>query len=125
MKLNIDCVRDMLLVLEKLEYHEAIKAADLHAKLPEYSPEDVHYVAEKLAEGGLITAVIQRDLSGCVALLYVEDITYAGHQLLNDIRPKERWDKVKDAVLKVGGASIPIIHQIAGAVLLAQFGFTS
>ncbi len=125
MKLNIDCVRDTLLVLEKLEYHKAIKAADLHAALPTYSSKDVSYVAEKLAEGGLITAVIQRDLNGCMALLYVEDITYAGHQLLNDIRPKERWDKAKDAVLKIGGASIPIIQQVIGSVILAQLGFTS
>lgn len=125
MKLNIDCVRDMLLVLEKLGYHKVIKAPDLYAKLPEYSPEDIAYAAEKLAEGGLITAVIQRDLIGCVALLCVEDITYAGHQLLNDIRPKERWDKAKDAVLKIGGASIPIIQQVIGSVILAQLGFTS
>lgn len=125
MKLNIDCVRDTLLVLEKLEYHKAIKSADLHAALPAYSSKDVSYVAEKLAEGGLITTVIQRDLNGCVALLYVEDITYAGHQLLNDIRPKERWDKAKDAVLKIGGASIPIIQQVIGSVILAQLGFTS
>ena len=125
MKLNIDCVRYTLLVLEKLEYHKAIKSADLHAALPAYSSKDVSYVAEKLAEGGLITAVIQRDLNGCVALLYVEDITYAGHQLLNDIRPKERWDKAKDAVLKIGGASIPIIQQVIGSVILAQLGFTS
>ena len=30
-----------------------------------------------------------------------------------------------DAVLKIGGASIPIIQQVIGSVILAQLGFTS
>ncbi len=50
MKLNLDCVRDILLTVENAKYEETLTFDKLHNLLPNYTEEDLHYCLVKLDE---------------------------------------------------------------------------
>lgn len=125
MKLNIDCVRDVLLTLEDAEFGDRTTIAALYEKLDnKYTEEEVEYTCLKLAEGGLIEAelvsIMGLALKGVKA---VDDITYDGHQFIANIRQNTTWNKVKDVSKKVGASSINAVLQIASS--LAKEAITS
>lgn len=45
------------------------------------------------------------------------DITYFGHEFIEQIKDDNNWKKVKDVAKKVGSSSIDILLQIATGVL--------
>lgn len=127
MKLNPDCIRDVLLYLEdNLTYnherqdsieHNSINmstiAADLHDQKG-YEIDDVNYSIEKLLEVKYI--VPQTELRGHnKSILYcpIADISWNGHQFLNTIRPKSVWDATKKGASKLGIMSIHALSTIA------------
>lgn len=109
MKLNLDCMRDILLTLEQFDYGEIVHPKDLEKRLSSnYSRADVYYSALKLAEAGFIKADYF-DIPGDVpeiSLIY--DITYAGHEFLNSIRPTSVWHKLSPVLQNAGIASLKI-----------------
>ena len=125
MRLNPDCVRDILLEMETAGYQESILVSDLTLRLPKYSSDEINYSIFKMKEANLISANITRDLLG-VRPYSLDDITYAGHQFLANIREDNIWKGVKGVDKKVGSTSIDAFTQIASNVIAelikAQFG---
>lgn len=125
MRLNPDCVRDILLEMETAGYQESILVSDLTLRLPKYSSDEINYSIFKMKEANLISANITRDLLG-VRPYSLDDITYAGHQFLANIREDNIWKGVKGVAKKVGSTSIDAFTQIASNVIAelikAQFG---
>ena len=115
MKLNQDCIRDLLLYLENnLSYTtNKININNLHLK--NYTEDELIYTAEKLFEGNYITYVIAKAYNPPV--IVVTGITYNGHQFLDNIRDDKVWKKTKSILSKVSSASINIISEIAAKVL--------
>lgn len=118
MKLNPDCMRDVLLCMESAGYQEALELDDIIKALPDYSSDDISYSIIKLHEAGFIDALI-RDYNDGVAIVYLNDITFNGHQFLADVRADNVWNDVKAVSKKVGSNSISAISQIASAVISA------
>lgn len=116
MKLNPDCMRDILFRMEEIPYGEDLDISDLITSLPDYSTDDIQYSAKKLKEAGYITADIKEWITG-EAVLRVCDITYTGHQFLADIKSDTVWTQVKDVSKKVGSNSLNILSQIAASIL--------
>ena len=111
MKLNYDCVRDLLLLLENdLGLNSYVSIANLSEE--NYSREEWLYSAKKLIEAGFIKAVPIDTMSGLIDI-DVREITWGGHQFLENIRPKTTWDKSKDAAKSIGGASLLVLSKIA------------
>ena len=125
MRLNPDCVRDILLEMETAGYQESILVSDLTLRLPKYSSDEINYSIFKMKEANLISANITRDLL-CVRPYSLDDITYAGHQFLANFREDYIWKGVKGVAKKVGSTSIDAFTQIASNVIAelikAQFG---
>ena len=105
MKLNYDCVRDVLLELEKsllCKYSDgrfifdAIELRQLKNKLPNqnYTIEDVFYTVYNLEQAKYINACPLKG-NGQIVEYLIYDITYEGHQFIEQIRPKTVWDKSK------------------------------
>lgn len=116
MKLNPDCIRDILLELEKLDLNESITIPELSNKLTEYAKDEVIYNCLKLREANFIIAPTKQYVTGSM-IVSIMDITYEGHQFLSNIRSNNIWNKTKNVMSKIGVTSISSISQIAAGVL--------
>lgn len=118
MKLNPDCMRDILIVMENAGYQETLSPNAIYSSLPGYSEDEINYSIIKLEEAGFIDAIISEYDTG-IAILRLDDITYLGHQFLSDVRSDSIWKNVKEISKKVGSNSIASISQIASGVITA------
>lgn len=118
MKLNPDCMRDILIVMENAAYQETLSPNTIYSSLPGYSEDEINYSIIKLEEAGFIDAIISEYDTG-IAILRLDDITYCGHQFLSDVRSDSVWKDVKEISKKVGSNSIASISQIASGVITA------
>lgn len=111
-KLIKDCVRETLLYIEEnQQYDDILEMSNM--KSDKFSHDDICYTCEKLAEAGYID--IYKDLLGNIS---IKNITYAGHQFLDNIRDDKVWTKTKSILSKFESVSIEIISQTASKVIL-------
>lgn len=117
-KLNPDCVRDILLEIERLDFNETTNPDKLHDTLPDYSVEQLTYTCLKLGEGEFIM-LITVDVMGSYqpGIKCVVGLTYKGHEFLEKVRPKSVWDKVLSAAKGAETFSLDIIGKVAVTVL--------
>lgn len=126
MELNKDCVRDVLLSCEELlkmdedGYMNSLSHEELEQVLPNYKTEDIIYTVVKLKEAGFLDVKVTRASGNILVDVRVYDITFNGHEFLNDIRDDDNWKKVKDISKSVGAFSINMIAQIAIGVIQAN-----
>ena len=127
MKLNPECIRDVLLYLEEnIRYicpkHALIKRNKINmykiAKaLSDYSEEDVIYSIEKLYELKYIQIMDeQRDNQKYIVQCNVHSITAAGHEFLETVRPKSVWEETKVRLKKIGIMSLPALSFVSKTV---------
>lgn len=121
MKLDMDCVRDVLLEMEAMEYGESLHINQLAEKpsLSKYSENEVQYTCLKLKEAGFIEALTIHALRAPLQIVDVSDITYAGHEFLNTIRENQNWEKVKTTAKKAGVYSLKGLLEISQKVAAA------
>lgn len=114
MKLDHDCVRDLLLYLEEnLTYNKNISINNLTLK--NYSQEELIYCAEKLIEADYLTCT---KASGYQPpLIVANSITYNGHQFLDNIRDDGVWKETKNIASTVSSTSLKVIENIASNVI--------
>lgn len=135
MKLNLDCVREVLLFLEDQDFvvinedgdfkWTEIGIGEVCNALPHYDPEDIFYTLYQLSEADLIdcTSVPGDD---SVILFEVNCITFYGHEYLEGIRDSRRWAAIKTAAEKVGNMSLKVVSAISeglGNALLSKIDF--
>ncbi len=112
MKLNTECVRDVLLALEdnlRLDYKGDIvpfctsDLAELEA-LSKYPESEILYTVKKLEEGGFLET--RPDTEDPAFGWFMGDcgITYKGHEFIASIRPQPVWLKVGKKVAKASGS---------------------
>ena len=127
MKLNQDCVRDLLLFLEEnLGLGSFINiSSDFHEDaLSNYSANDLIYTAQKLLEADYIDAKIMHFMGTNIPSVRISSITYQGHQFLDNIRDNSIWKSTKDKASKVASVSLPIIQQIASSLVKSALGLS-
>lgn len=123
MELNKDCVRDVLLSCEELlkmdeeGYMNSLSHEELEQVLPNYKTEDIIYTVVKLKEAGFLDVKVTRASGNILVDVRINDITFTGHEFLNDIRDDNNWKKVKEIAKSVGAFSINMIAQIAVGVI--------
>lgn len=131
MKLNIDCVRDVLLAVEEYCAFKAsyIKEADalrfqcislsqqeLFAKLPQHYAEDIAYSVLILHEAGYIAVNISQ-FNNIINHFTVYRLTYAGHEFLDVIRPADRFRKIKQCALSIGAECLGTFMKLGTGLL--------
>ena len=114
MKLNPDCIRDILVAVEEMEYNSAYTSSKLHDKLPAYTAEELNYHCLQMIDANLLNAKAMNAL-GCTTpqIWRIFDLTYSGHQFLADIRSDSIWNKTKDTAKTVGTESLHALKDIA------------
>lgn len=100
MRINYDCIRDVLLSLEDMfvlnEDLETniIIVSDLCEELPDYSKQDIAYSLVMLEEADYIHAHIQY-ADDCILDIIVSGITFEGHKYLDTVRTSAVWEETK------------------------------
>lgn len=119
MKLNPDCVRDVLLYLEEnlkiknsSEFSE-ITLKEIKEALSQYTEEDVFYSVYNLYQIKYIEGKINDVGNKKMFFCEINNITWDGHQFLNTIRPKTVWEATKDGASKLGVMSMHALSSIA------------
>lgn len=119
MKLNPNCVRDILIAVEDntgfniyFDYPAELDKAPLLAK---YTEEEVRYHILQCEKAYLIE-IRSKDLNGNYA---ITDLTPKGHEFLANIRSENIWGNVKEVSTKIGVSSLSALSQIAASVVTA------
>ena len=132
MKLNYNCVRDILFLCESSltlnedlswEYLTLNDFKSLFDKPKgKYSKQEVAYTLILLDEAGYI--VCEYDNSdNCLSELYVSRLTYDGHEFIDTIRSDSIWKKITSCITAVGSASLPVIQNLGSQFLLEALSF--
>lgn len=99
LKLNFDCIRDVLITLEnELQPGNEFQITlnDLSVNFfSDYLKEDVGYSLIKLKEAGYIDAVLVYDDLWEIFDVVCHDITFDGHTYLNSVRSSSLWADIK------------------------------
>jgi len=121
-KLDLDCIRDVLLFVEANQRFNSsgllrpITLEKLVNGLPVYDPDLVLYTCQKLDEGGYLVFSAHY-ASDSLYDAWVSEITFQGHEFLETIRPESVYKKTKSIILKVGGFTLDFVKDIATKVL--------
>ena len=117
MKLNHDCVRDLLLFAEEhLEYGNRLFVNE--ASIKDYATTDLIYAADKLYEAGYIDADKHVFFgSHGIPSIEIKSITWDGHQFLDNVRDDGVWKNTKNIISGFASASIGIINNVATQVI--------
>jgi len=118
MKLNTDCIRDVLLYLEENlridnRIYAGITLTTLQEKLSNYSSDDVFYTVDNLRQAGFIDCQFGKITDGNFRHCSIYNITYQGHQFLESIRPETIWKKTKSVISTVGVHALSFIENVA------------
>lgn len=129
MRLNSDCVRDILLTVEnECDFHNEMnynKDENTLVQLSKYSHEEIIYHIKQCELSKLILGVTYCDGGTSI---FISDLSPEGHKFLANIREDTVWNGVKTVAKKVGSTSLSALTQIASNVVTelikAQFKIT-
>lgn len=114
MRLNADCVRDVMLFLEEnLELVSFLECSNIEIN---YNSSDVTYTCAKLIEAGYLIGNTTVDLSGHMKVV-INSITWNGHQFLDNVRSNTVWNKTKETAIKLGSVSVSFLSNIATQII--------
>lgn len=123
MELSHELERDMMLSIEKSDKYDPSSEVldDLRSK--GYEDPQIAYTAQKLYEGHLIEKKPSIDPTGVCCSSATGNLTYEGHQILDNIRDDSVWSKAKEKVAEVvSSASISIIAGAAQSYIKSKLG---
>ena len=116
MRLNHECIRDLLLYIEEnLCYNDELEINKLSLK--NYSNQELLYTALKLSEADYINCDNSIEIDDDFPIVLVSSISYKGHQFLDTVRDSEVWNKTKKIVSALKSVSIEITSETAAKVI--------
>ena len=123
MKLNISCVRDILLTVEKYEtIYEPVsfdskKNSHCDDFLSSYNTDEILYHVRYCIYSGVLSDVCGEKPWGCI--MFDCCLEPPGHDFLENTRTDEKWHATKTIFSKVGGASLKALSAISEGVTAA------
>jgi len=119
MRLNPDCIRDVLLVVEdKALFGQVLKfPEDWPAEsLAHFSLDELRYHINQCFLAELILPA-DKNLWDMSMSAYISDLSPSAHEFLANIREDTNWGKTKSIAKKVGSFSLSILQDIATGVV--------
>lgn len=107
MRLNHDCVRDILLYIEKNTTDELpfVDAEDLIINLKEYASDTINYHLRQIDKAGLVDGIFYADNVPQT----VGDLSWDGRHYVDNIRDNNVWNKLKEISKNMASASLPVL----------------
>lgn len=109
MRLDPDCVRDILFCIEENSGFNKSIAIEKVCEDLNYPEDKIKYHIKQCELSGYLIGVIWY-LDG---FGYISDISPIGHEFVANIRSENIWKKVKEKALDVGSFSLNTLAQIA------------
>jgi hypothetical protein len=117
-KLNPDCIRDILITVENSEFGSHMTLEKLCEKLPNYTRDEIHYCCIKLNEAGMLEVLIVQMMRQTMpGIKTINDLTFEGHEFLADIKSDNAWNKTKSIAKNIGSFSIHALKDISVGVV--------
>ncbi|HCX0779109.1 TPA: DUF2513 domain-containing protein [Staphylococcus aureus] len=126
MKLNHDCVRLLLLEIESnKKIGEPLTRHNFNDNIifDKYDFETVMYSLLKLEEAKFICCDL-KFIEDRVVSWIIDDITWSGHEFLDNIRDNKTWNEVKRVVNKTSSMSLNLMGKLAFQYLSQKFNLT-
>ena len=116
MKLNNDCIRDILLFIEETTDNDnlCVSSSDIIDNLTGYKPSEILYHIREIDKYKYVTDVSYSDDEPD----YVGDLSPQGRNFVNNVRNNNVWESTKKLISKLGSASLPVISSIAEKELI-------
>lgn len=112
MRLNYDCIRDILIAIEETTTFDKgfeFYGNSHNSHLSKYQPEEILYHIKQLNFAGL--------LHDCKFMydedVIINDLSWEGHEFLNNIRNQDTWNKTKNLAKELGINSLKALSQIS------------
>lgn len=116
MKLNHECVRDLLLYLEdNLLFNSHLCSNDL--EITPYESVDIIYATARLSEAKYIETTQTSYSHDTIPTIHIHSLTWDGHKLLDNIRDENVWNNTKSVVAQFSSVSIGIIDNVSNKVI--------
>lgn len=120
MRLNPDCIRDILLTIEEtVTYSEMFHfyaENNAYPRLQSYEGEEILYHLRQCEYDGFFSDC-KFTLDGTCLVL---DLSPKAHKFLADIRTDTIWNKTKETAKSVGSFSLDILVKIASSVVTSM-----
>jgi len=118
MKLNPECIRDILFDIEsETSFGKPFEYEPTRGKITErllkYEPEEVFYHIKQCELNGYLYNVSWYMDPSCMVI----DLMPKAHSFLSDIREDSNWAKTKEISKKVGSTSLNALAEIATGVI--------
>lgn len=123
MELNHDKVRLLMLAMDKYQDIHGMgeTAASAFGEKNGLSRDQLAYMVDRLNEGGLISGKVtwgsDRPMS-----IDPRNLTFKGHEYLDNIRDPEIWKQTKSIAAKAGSVSLDLMSSIAAKVITKALG---
>ena len=128
MKLDHNCVRDVLLFLESEPYvavndddnleFTGVRLDAVCNAVTKYSKETIFYTLFELDDAEYIS-ISNFYSDGAISSCCVNYITYVGHEFINTIRANSTWEKTLEVAGAVGNFGLQMLAKIAEGVATA------
>ena len=131
MKLNPNCIRDLMLFFEEKTYvmNSNGSGGRFHSISPElfckmeplnkYGMDEILYHIIQLSESGYIVTDFNFNLeapASCFNLSSIHYITPKGHEFIASIKEDTRWGKIQKVLGPLGAVSLSVIEAVASGV---------
>lgn len=117
MKLDHDLVRKILLVIESSDKLQGPNEIELLEKISgTYDRNQIAYSISKLREAKYITGRVVWG-NNAAAMIEPGNLTYEGHQFLDNIRDDGVWKHTKNILSKFSSVSLTLVSKIAAEVI--------
>ena len=115
MKLNPDCIRDILLDVERMDCPRANYRypADSRVLIERYSADVVAYHIQQCIYSGFFV----NPKSYMRGSLCIQSLSPKGHEFISSIREDTVWNKTKAVAAKIGCKSLDALVQITSNVI--------
>ncbi|PTF68116.1 DUF2513 domain-containing protein [Staphylococcus chromogenes] len=123
MKLDHECIRDILLTIEDMDYTLSglpKEEFEIQPRIQKYESKQVLYTLKRLDDAGFIECAFSKG-EAFFHFYMVHTITYQGHQILDDIRDDKVWKLTKEKASKLASVSLPILQQIAASIVQKMY----
>ena len=92
----------------------------MKVNLKDYTDATIKYTVKQLEEADLIDARIVDTNMATVLDFFIFDITFHGHEFLNNIKNINNWSKIKTIASKIGTSSLNELNKIAISIITSQ-----
>lgn len=120
MKLDYDCIRDILFTVEETTTLEQgcyiNQAYTEHHRLKKYDINVLKYHVRQCALNDYFTEASFDFENNCI----IADLSPKGHEYIAAIRSENVWNKTKEIIGKIGGVALSTIPDIVNPIISAQ-----